>query len=159
MKPTTEQQAIIAAARSGSNLVIQAGAGTGKTSTLRMVAGELRRPSLYIAYNRSIAQEAAGSFPKHVESRTAHSLAMRAVGWRYRHRLSGGRQTSKRGVSPLAWWGFGRPAPRGRVVEGCGVGHRVVISELPTKVTHRKTRRDDPGPFCPACPARCTQVR
>jgi superfamily I DNA/RNA helicase len=31
---TTEQAAIISAAKTGDNLVVEAGAGTGKTSTL-----------------------------------------------------------------------------------------------------------------------------
>ena len=47
----------------------------------------------------------------------------------------------------------------GCVVAGVGVGHRVVVSELPIKVTHEKdTPRDDPGPFCPARSARCAEV-
>jgi ATP-dependent exoDNAse (exonuclease V) beta subunit len=37
-RPTGEQQAIIDASQSGADLVIEAGAGTGKTSTLRLVA-------------------------------------------------------------------------------------------------------------------------
>jgi ATP-dependent exoDNAse (exonuclease V) beta subunit len=37
-KPTGEQQAIIDAYQTTANLVIEAGAGTGKTSTLRMLA-------------------------------------------------------------------------------------------------------------------------
>lgn len=41
------------------------------------------------------------------------------------------------GVSPLGWWGFGAGAGRDGLcpvcLEGFGVGHRVVVSELPTK--------------------------
>ena len=37
-------------------------------------------------------------------------------------------------VSPLEWWGFGSWVDgTGCVVTGVGVGHRVVVSELPTK--------------------------
>uniref|UniRef100_UPI0025CECBDB hypothetical protein n=1 Tax=Mycobacterium sp. TaxID=1785 RepID=UPI0025CECBDB len=40
-------------------------------------------------------------------------------------------------VSPLAWWGFGvgdwPGESAGCVVDAVGVGHRVVVSELPTK--------------------------
>ena len=39
MRPTEEQQAALAAFATGDDLVIVAGAGTGKTSTLRMLAG------------------------------------------------------------------------------------------------------------------------
>lgn len=81
MKPTAEQAAIVEAARSQKDLVIQAGAGTGKTSTLKMVARALgRRPAIYVAYNKAIATEAAAGFPEHVMCRTAHSLAFQAIG-------------------------------------------------------------------------------
>ncbi len=96
LKPTAEQLQIVEAARRGANLVIQAGAGTGKTSTLKMVARARRDRSLYIAYNRSIAQEAGRSFPTHVTCRTAHSLAFAAVGKRFAHRLNGPRELPSR---------------------------------------------------------------
>lgn len=95
MKPTEEQQAIIEAAKSRKHLVIQAGAGTGKTSTLRMVAGEIKAPMLYVAYNQAIKKEAETSFPRHVTCKTSHGLAFAAVGKKYAHRLKGGRQTSR----------------------------------------------------------------
>lgn len=96
-QPTTEQQAIITAARSGKNLVIQAGAGTGKTSTLKMAAHALGgRKAVYVAYNRSIAMEAAARFPSHVTCRTAHSLALQAVGREYAHRLRSPRELPSR---------------------------------------------------------------
>lgn len=97
LNPTPEQQAIVDAARHGRNLVIQAGAGTGKTSTLKLVAAaQGNRPTLYIAYNKSIAVEAGASFPAHVSCRTAHSLAHRAVGYQYAHRLRGARELPSR---------------------------------------------------------------
>jgi len=94
-KPTDEQQAIIEAAREGGHVAIQAGAGTGKTSTLQMVADALPTDALYVAYNRAIADDAAMRFPRHVTCRTAHSLAMREVGKDYRHRLNGPRRTNR----------------------------------------------------------------
>lgn len=96
LNPTDEQVQIVDAARRGINLVIQAGAGTGKTSTLKMVAGARRDRALYVAYNRSIAQEAGRSFPSHVTCRTAHSLAYGAVGKRFAHRLNGPRELPAR---------------------------------------------------------------
>lgn len=95
VRPTGEQQAIIAAAKTGKHLVIQAGAGTGKTSTLRMIAAHTRTPMLYVAYNQAIKREAAASFPRHVKCSTSHGLAFPTVGKRYAHRLNGGRQTSR----------------------------------------------------------------
>ncbi|WP_396908079.1 UvrD-helicase domain-containing protein [Mycolicibacterium sp.] len=97
MTPTAEQAAIVDAAARGKDLVIQAGAGTGKTSTLRLLASATpARKALYVAYNRTIADEAAGSFPDHVQCRTAHSLAYGAIGRRYAHRLNGPRQLPAR---------------------------------------------------------------
>lgn len=97
LKPTDEQVNIVDAAKTGANLVIQAGAGTGKTSTLKLVAAEqTRHKTLYIAYNRAIAKEAGRSFPSHVDCRTAHSLAYGAVGRHYAHRLNGPRELPSR---------------------------------------------------------------
>ncbi|MCM6777922.1 AAA family ATPase [Nocardia sp. CDC159] len=121
--PTPEQAAIIDAARDGHNLIIQAGAGTGKTSTLKMIAAEIRSKSaVYIAYNRAIADEAAASFPATVQCKTAHGLAMSAVGRKYRHRLNGPRQPGKRAAELLGitrWLDLGvqkvNPAQQARI--------------------------------------------
>lgn len=94
--PTPEQQNAIDAFRTDRDLVIQAGAGTGKTSTLRLLAQAApRRRGMYIAYNKAIATEAARSFPRQVSCSTAHSLAYRAVGWQYKDRLGGPRQPAR----------------------------------------------------------------
>jgi len=113
LKPTQEQGAIIEAVGAGRNVVIQAGAGTGKTSTLKMAARALdRRRALYVAYNKSIATEAAASFPEHVSCRTAHSLAHQAVGRRFRHRLNGPRELPSRRAEILGtpWVDLGSAA-------------------------------------------------
>lgn len=77
-RPTQEQVAAIEAFESGSDMVLEAGAGTGKTATLKLMAAA--RPNLrgvYVAYNSSIAKDAQASFPKGVDCRTAHSFAYR----------------------------------------------------------------------------------
>jgi len=87
--PTDEQTAALEAFTRGGHLVIQAGAGTGKTSTLGLLATQLpQRCGRYLAFNRSIAQDAATRFPPTVQCRTAHSLAYAALGYRYRERLN-----------------------------------------------------------------------
>ena len=92
LTPTAEQAAIVDAFGTGKNLVVEAGAGSGKTSTLRMLGeADPGRRGIYIAYNKAIATDAAKSFPRNVRCATAHSLAYRAVGSRYRHRLNGPR--------------------------------------------------------------------
>ncbi|MGW0770285.1 UvrD-helicase domain-containing protein [Streptomyces sp. NPDC002676] len=91
--PTDEQAAALEAFRSGGHLAIQAGAGTGKTSTLVFLAEQtpLRR-GRYLAFNRAIALDAAARFPSTVQCKTAHSLAYAALGHRYRGRLNGPRR-------------------------------------------------------------------
>ncbi len=64
LRPTDEQAAILEAFQGGGDLVIEAGAGTGKTSTLRLLAdSETRRKGVYLAFNRAIADDAKASFP------------------------------------------------------------------------------------------------
>ena len=74
MKPTEEQQAILDS--TGRVLLINARAGTGKTTTLQMIASA--NPDLkilYLVFNRKTKNEADGKFPRNVEIRTVHSLA------------------------------------------------------------------------------------
>ncbi len=102
LAPTAEQQAAVDAFGSGGTLVVEAGAGTGKTSTLRMLAES--RPGangLYVAFNKAIQLEAERSFPRSVECRTAHSLAYRSHGSPIRHRLNGPRVTSREATGIL----------------------------------------------------------
>lgn len=87
--PTAEQETAQAAFRTGASIAIEAGAGTGKTSTLLQLA-EIMTPGQrgqYVSFNKAIAQEAGAKFPGHVTASTAHSLAFRAVGHRYKRRL------------------------------------------------------------------------
>jgi superfamily I DNA/RNA helicase len=108
-RPTGEQQAVIDAYQTDANLVIEAGAGTGKTSTLRMLAAcNPRRRGVYVAYNKAIASDAKRSFPASVTCATAHSLAFRAVGRRFAHRLNGPRMPARQTAKEL---GITRPLP------------------------------------------------
>lgn len=92
LRPTAEQQEIITAFGEGKTLTIEAGAGSGKSTVLRLCA-ETKPNSLgiYVAYNKALADDAARSFPKNTNCRTAHSLAFGAVGKRFSHRLGGPR--------------------------------------------------------------------
>jgi len=74
--PTPQQQAIITAAVDGKHVAVQALAGTGKTSTLVMIADRmLERRIGYIAFNAAIAHEAGRKFGRNVTARTSHSFA------------------------------------------------------------------------------------
>ncbi|GGN49980.1 DNA helicase [Streptomyces kronopolitis] len=97
--PTTEQAAATEAFSTGAHLVIQAGAGTGKTTTLAMLARTARRQGRsgrYIAFNRAVARHAARSFPAKVPCGTAHALAYTAVGRRFQARMNSPRQAGWR---------------------------------------------------------------
>lgn len=82
---------------SGRNLRLVAVAGAGKTSTLVMMArARPDRRLLYLAFNRSVRQDAERKFPPNVEVRTLHSLALKEVvgregGYRRKLEASGGR--------------------------------------------------------------------
>ncbi|WP_078969792.1 UvrD-helicase domain-containing protein [Streptomyces natalensis] len=97
--PTPEQTAATDTFRTGAHLVMQAGAGTGKTTTLAMLAHTARRQSRfgrYIAFNKAIARDAARKFPADVACGTAHSLAYTAVGRHYQARMNAPRQAGWR---------------------------------------------------------------
>lgn len=89
--PTAEQRDALRLFETGESLAIEAGAGTGKTSTLRLVADSTDRSGQYLAFNKAIVQDAAAAFPDSVACNTAHSLAYRACGFRYKRRLNGRR--------------------------------------------------------------------
>jgi hypothetical protein len=92
--PTDEQTHAVDAFRAGRHLVLQAGAGTGKTSTLTLLAASSRRRGRYLAFNRDIARAAASRFPRTVVCKTAHATAYAAVGHRYTSRLNSPRQAA-----------------------------------------------------------------
>ncbi|MEU5210618.1 UvrD-helicase domain-containing protein [Streptomyces sp. NPDC020742] len=97
--PTAEQHAAVEAFSTGAPLVIQAGAGTGKTTTLAMLAHSAQkqgRLGRYIAFNRAVARHATREFPAEVACGTTHALAYTAVGRRYQARLNAPRQAGWR---------------------------------------------------------------
>lgn len=93
MKLTSEQTAIVAAFEDGEDLKIQAGAGTGKSSTIIEMAKtkDFGEDGIFLAYNRAIKDDMAGRAPVGLEVLTTHSLAFRAVGDKFKHRLNGPR--------------------------------------------------------------------
>lgn len=102
MNLTEEQAAVAAAIHAGRNVVVQAGAGAGKTSTLREATRGINGRVLYVVYNRAAAEDAKGSFPRHVRASTIHGLAFSALGRNYGKRLNSGRQTSRETARRLA---------------------------------------------------------
>lgn len=86
LTPTPEQEAIIQATKgSKTSLMISAGAGCGKTSTLVMMArhsGPI--PAMAVAFNKKIALELGKRFPQNFATKTLNGLGhmawMRAIG-------------------------------------------------------------------------------
>ena len=62
--PTDEQLSALTMAMTGDSFKIVAYAGAGKTTTLKLISENLRGRGLYLAFNKSIANEAQGKFPK-----------------------------------------------------------------------------------------------
>ncbi|PJN14676.1 DNA helicase [Streptomyces sp. CB02120-2] len=89
--PTLEQDLAIEAKRAGVHFVLQAGAGTGKTTTLAMLARSDPRSGVFLAFNRPVVDDAGQKFPPNVRCFTGHSLAVRALGRQYGDRLTRGR--------------------------------------------------------------------
>lgn len=106
--PTKEQQDALALAIKHSLLKIQAGAGSGKSSTLFYMAENLPEKSLYLAYNKTMADEAKDKCRKlglsNVTCMTTHSLAYQVEGKKLHHKLS---------------------RPRGRYVNVAGTGTEI----------------------------------
>ena len=103
MKRTEEQDSIVEASKTGENMVIEAGAGCGKTTVLKEVSKEAPKYATlgYLAYNRAIAADAKASFNRNTTCATAHSFAFRAVGVKYKARLDAPRVSAKQTASIL----------------------------------------------------------
>jgi len=86
LSPTKEQSAVMSAS---ANIVkVKASAGSGKTSTIKLYSDENTLPSIYLAFNKSIATEVQGKLGAHVTSKTTHSLAYKTYGNKIRNKLS-----------------------------------------------------------------------
>lgn len=86
LKNTDEQDRIVNS--ESDTIIVNAFAGTGKTTTLVDYAKKNKsNKMLYIAFNKSVVDEANKRFPKNVESRTSHSLAFQDIGSKYKNKL------------------------------------------------------------------------
>ncbi len=86
MIQATSQQLDVLSRKVGAGevLLLNAYAGTGKTTTLEMFArAHPTARFLYLCFNRDTAQEARGRFPRNCECSTIHSKAWHAVGRRF----------------------------------------------------------------------------
>ena len=88
LTPTHEQQDILNAFKEHKVMKVNAVAGSGKSSTLRLLAQDNTQPSLYVCFNKQNAVEASKSFPSHTDCRTVHSLAYSVFGKHLLHKLN-----------------------------------------------------------------------
>lgn len=81
-----EMQAIVQCP--ARTVLVSAGAGTGKTSTLEeYAAARPRERVLYLAFNQAIRTEASRRFPRNVRCLTTHGLAFAHFGRQFEHKL------------------------------------------------------------------------
>lgn len=85
--PTQEQVTAIEVVKNNQKVKLNAYAGCSKTTTLSMVAHDLCAPSLYLAYNKSMAVEAREKFPEWVRVSTTHALAYAVYGRQLANKL------------------------------------------------------------------------
>lgn len=140
LRPTDEQDQIVAVIERGDNLAVQALAGTGKTATLLLGAQAKERRlkrGLYLAFGSANKDEARQRFPATVESHSNHSLAWE-VGKYYQRRWKP--KDSRRNGTQLAE-AFGTkpfaPAPD-RTITSVGVA---ILAKLAVERFARSTDR------------------
>ncbi len=80
MTPTDEQQNIIDIFQNSGNVKINALAGTGKTTTLRLLTEKYQNIRfLYLAFNKGIVEQSKSLFSSNIKIVTIHSMAYRYV--------------------------------------------------------------------------------
>lgn len=73
-QPTEEQAEAIRRAASGGSIMLQAFAGCAKSSTLEMMAPQIREPALALAFNKKIALDIGQRLPGNFQAKTLNGL-------------------------------------------------------------------------------------
>jgi superfamily I DNA/RNA helicase len=128
LTPTPEQQKAIDLFADGGSLVVQAGAGSGKTTTLGMAARARNASGTYVAFNKAIVNDAGAAMPMGVEARTLHSLAYRAV---QQHHRFGRRILADTRAPRIAPWAAAKIL---------GLNHETVVVEVPQSDGSRRRK-------------------
>lgn len=136
--PTDEQVAILEAYRTGGDMVVEAGAGTGKTASLRLLAESDPNVRIqFCAFNKSVVQDATERMPANTTCNTVHSLAFRSAGTPFARRLNSARMP-------------GRELARRLGVTGLKVGEKwlsdAYLASLATRGVVRFCQSADPEP-------------
>lgn len=102
--PTPQQNHAVNLVGEHDFVKIDAGAGAAKTSTLALCAEQYVVPSLYLAFNKTMATEASARFPSWVTCKTTHGQAYGVFGAPLYRKLS---------------------RPQGRYENVCGTGSEI----------------------------------
>lgn len=89
IKPTEEQIHAIKTAHSGETFVVDAVAGSGKTTTARKMCQAVKGRVLYLVYNTAAAKDARKSFPANTHVSTTSALAWAEYKETYGDRILG----------------------------------------------------------------------
>jgi superfamily I DNA/RNA helicase len=80
MKTTQQQEQILEAIKQYKTIKINAFAGSGKTTILKLISQKYKNKKiLYLAFNSAIKNEASGLFPNNTFVKTTHGLAFSAI--------------------------------------------------------------------------------
>lgn len=121
MRLTDEQAAVRDAFRAGKNMVVQAGAGAGKSSTLRAAAEAVPRKQVRVLmFNSAAAKEAKRTFPTNCRCSTIHGQA-----WHI------GRRYADQGRVPIGGEGGARRQPGWMVADILGITRPIECDKVP----------------------------
>lgn len=102
-KPTEEQALIGEAYLRGEDICIEARAGASKSTTSVMLSYmDSSKRILYTAFNKKVIEDGKDAFNYNTDCRTTHSLAYRAIGHKYQHKLSRPRGAYKNVAGTIA---------------------------------------------------------
>ncbi len=137
-QPTDEQVAILEAFRTGGDMVVEAGAGTGKTRSIQMLAESDPNVQVqFCAFNKSVIVDATERMPANTTCNTVHSLAFRSAGTPFARRLNSARMP-------------GRELARRLGVTGLKIGEKwlsdAYLASLATRGAVRFCQTADPEP-------------
>lgn len=79
LKPTEEQEAVIAAVRGPDSVMVDALAGCSKTTTLQLAAPGIRVPALALTFNKRNAEDLKPRLPGNFSTKTFNGLGHGAV--------------------------------------------------------------------------------
>ncbi|MGB5867490.1 MAG: UvrD-helicase domain-containing protein [Arcobacteraceae bacterium] len=80
MNITEQQKEILESVKKYKSIKINAFAGTGKTTTLKLISQTYKEKKiLYLAFNSAIKNEASSLFPANTDVKTTHGLAFGAI--------------------------------------------------------------------------------